>query len=178
MQREVRVNSRAVFDGKIIRVRVDTVRLPDGRETLREVVGHRPAVVIVPEDGEGNVILVRQFRYAVDKELLEAPAGMIEEGEEAQVCAQRELQEETGYRAEDLRALGGFWTGPGFCDEYMHAFLARDLVPSRLEQDYDENILVETVPLSRVPQLIQDGAIQDAKTVAALLMAIHLPERS
>ena len=178
MQPEKPVSTRPVYEGRIIRVRVDTVTLPDGRETTREVVEHKPAVVLVPLDAEGNVVLVRQYRHAVGRALLEAPAGMVEGSESPEECAQRELQEEIGYASRELRALGGFWTSPGFCTEYMYAYLAKDLVPSRLKADDDESINVERAPLSRVPGLILDGQIQDAKTIAALLMATCLVEKN
>ena len=170
-QKERLLTSQPIFDGRIIRVRVDTVALPSGREATREVVDHEDAVVLVPIDSDGNVVLVRQYRHAAGTTLLEAPAGIIEPGETPDQCAQRELQEETGYRAEDLRYLGGFWSSPGFCTEFMHGYLARDLVPSRLQADPDEDIKVERLPLNQVTARIQSGDIQDAKTVAALLIA-------
>ena len=171
MEPETALTSDLVFDGKLLRLRVDTVRLPDGRQASREVVEHRPAVVVVPIDGEDNVVLVRQFRYAVGESLLEAPAGGVEESETPLECARRELQEETGYLARSLESLGRFWTSPGFCDELMYAYVGRDLVPSALQPDPDEIIQTETVPLSSVVALIRNGEIQDAKTIAALLMA-------
>lgn len=170
MQAEIQMASRLVFDGNVIRVRVDTVRLPDGREATREVVGHQPVVVIVPIDAEDNVIMVRQYRYPVGVALLEAPAGGVEGSERLEECAQRELQEEVGYMAGSLRGLGRFWASPGFSTELIHAYVARDLVPSRLEPDRDENIVIERYPLSRVVGLIREGEIQDGKTIAALLM--------
>ncbi len=164
-----------MYEGKIVSVRVDRVLLPDGKTVVtREVVDHKPSVVIVPIDAEGNVLLVRQFRYPAGETLLEAPAGGVEDGESPDNCAQRELQEETGHMSRDLRILGGFWTTPGFCTEFMYAYLARDLVPSKGKPDPDENIFVDRIPLSRVPQLIRLGEIQDAKTIAALLMANYL----
>lgn len=174
MQTEQLLSTESVFKGKIIRVRVDTVRLPGGGRSSREVVEHSDAVVLVPMDAEGNVILVRQYRYAVVRSLLEAPAGIVEDGETPEACAERELQEETGYLSRDLRAMGGFWSSPGFCTEFMHTYVAKDLVPSKLEADADENILVETVSLSEIPRMIRQGEIQDAKTIAALLMATCL----
>ena len=166
------LDSTRVYDGRIIAVRVDTVALPNGGRAVREVVEHRPAAVVVPIDSDGNVVLVRQYRYPVGKTLLEAPAGIIEEDETPETGAQRELQEEIGFRARALRYLGGFWSTPGFCDERMHVFLATDLEPSRLEPDADENIAVERFSVSEIQQMIQNGEIEDAKTVAALLMAI------
>ncbi len=170
---EKQIASNTVFAGKLVRVRVDTVELPDGRQAFREVVGHRPAVVVVPIDADGNVLLVSQYRYPIGEELLEAPAGVMEDGETPDECANRELQEETGHLGRSLVRLGQFWSVPGFCDELMHVYLARDLEPSVLEADPDENITTELVPFASVGELIRTGAIQDAKTIAALLMATH-----
>ena len=171
MQAEKTLTSETVFEGRLVRLRVDTVTLGNGREASREVVEHRPAVVIVPIDGDGNVVMVRQFRYAVGEPLLELPAGGVEESETPSVCALRELREETGYAPGSLLSLGRFWTSPGFCDELMYAYVARDLVLSPLQPDADEDIQAERVPLSKVQGLIRDGQIQDGKSIAALLMA-------
>lgn len=171
MKKETRLSTEIVFEGKIVTVRVDDVSLPSGGKTVREVVEHRPAVAIVPFDGNGGVLLVSQFRYPVGEELLEVPAGIIEEGETPEQCAGRELQEEIGYRAGELRSLGSFWTTPGFCDELMYVFVATGLEPSRLEPDEDEDISVVRVPVSRIRGMIEAGEIRDAKTIAALLMA-------
>jgi len=171
-QKERLLASESIYDGRIIRVRVDTVALPGGREATREVVDHEDAVVLVPIDSDGNIVLVRQYRHAAGTNLLEAPAGIIERGETPDQCAQRELQEETGYRSEDLRYMGGFWSSPGFCTEFMHAYVARDLVPSKLEADPDEDIKVERLPVHQVTAHIQSGEIKDAKTVAALLLVV------
>lgn len=173
MQPEEQIASREIYDGRIIKVRVDDILLTEsGRQSVREVVEHAPAVVIVPIDADGNVLLVRQYRYAAKQTLLEAPAGIVEHGEDPDACAQRELAEEIGFASRNLRALGGFWASPGFCDEFLYAYLAKDLVPHKLQADDDENIEVEKIPLERIPQLIRLGEIQDAKSVAALLMAI------
>ena len=176
MQPGQRLSTEPIFEGKIVSLRVDTVSLPGGGQVFREVVEHKAAVVLVPIDAEGNVVLVRQYRYPVGRALLEAPAGVVEDGEAPDECAQRELQEETGYASRDLRALGSFWTTPGFCSELMYAYLAKDLVPSSLPADYDENIQIVRVPLSGIPGMIRTGEIQDAKTIAALLMTTCLFE--
>lgn len=178
MDPERLLSTESVFEGKVFRVRVDTVNLPNGREVSREVVEHNPSVVIVPVDSEDNVILVRQYRHPTGQKLLEAPAGTVEPPETPDDCAQRELQEEVGYISRDLRALGGFWLSPGFCTEFMYPYLARDLVPSKMQADDDEDIQVERVPLARVQQLIRLGEIQDAKTIAVLLMTTCLFEKS
>lgn len=177
MEPEKQLSSEPKFDGKIVRLRVDTVLLPNGEQSTREIIDHANAVVIVPVDSEDNVLLVRQYRYAVEETLLEAPAGLIDDSEDPDDAAQRELREETGYASRSLRPLGGFWSSPGFCTEYLYAYLARDLVPSPLSPDDDEFIEVERQPISRIPQLIRLGEIQDAKTIAALLMATCLFDR-
>jgi ADP-ribose pyrophosphatase len=171
MKTEARLSTETVFEGKIVTVRVDAVSLPNGVKAVREVVEHRPAVAIVPFDDDGQVILVSQYRYPVGEELLEVPAGIIEEGETPEQCAGRELQEEIGYRAREMRSLGSFWTTPGFSDELMYAFVATGLEPSRLEPDEDENITVVRFQVSRIRKMIEAGEIRDSKTIAALLMA-------
>ena len=168
------ISQETVFSGRIIETRVDTLQLPDGRQITREVVQHPGAVGIIPIDDEDSVLLVRQYRYAAGQSLLEIPAGVIESGESPDDTAQRELREETGYASQNLRALGGVYSSPGFCTEFLYLYIARDLVPSRLPGDEDEDISVETIPMSRVDQLIRLGEIQDAKTVAGLLMARYL----
>lgn len=171
MQPEEQIASREIYDGRIINVRVDDILMRNGNTSVREVVDHANAVVICPVDDEGNVHLVRQYRYAAKQMLLECPAGLVEENEDPDDCAQRELSEEIGFASRNLRILGGFWSSPGFCTEFMYAYLAKDLVPRRLQADDDEDIQVEKVPLSRIPQLIRLGEIQDAKSIAVLLMA-------
>ena len=178
MEPEQLVSSQSVYQGKIVNVRSDTVLLPSGRQTVREVVEHAAAVVIVPIDNDDNVLLVRQYRYPTEQFILEAPAGGVDEGESPDDTAQRELQEEVGYASRDLRTMGGFWSAPGFCTEYLYAYLARDLVPSKLSADDDEAIEVIPTPLSNINRLIRLGEIQDAKTIAALLMATYLFNRS
>ena len=167
-------SSKTVFRGHVFNVRVDTLAAPDGLLYERDVVEHPGAVAIAPIDADGNVVMVRQYRHAVGRTMLEIPAGVLESGESPDDTAQRELQEEIGYVARDLRALGGIYASPGFCDEFLYLYIARDLVPSKLPGDEDEDIAVERVPMSRIGKLIRLGEIQDAKSVACLLMALHL----
>ncbi|MDA0769750.1 MAG: NUDIX hydrolase [Chloroflexi bacterium] len=178
MEPEKLVSSQSVFQGKIVNVRSDTVLLPSGRQTVREVVEHSAAVVIVPIDSDDNVLLVRQYRYPIDQFILEAPAGGLEDGESPDDCAQRELQEEVGYASRNIRPMGGFWSAPGFSTEYLYAYMARDLVPSKLNADDDEAIEVIPTPMSSINKLIRLGEIQDSKTIAALLMATIIFEKS
>ena len=153
-------------------LRVDEVEMPSGRRSSREVVEHPDAVVVVPLDGEGGVYLVRQFRYAVDKHLLELPAGGVEPGEVPEACAVRELREELGMRPGKVERLGGFYSAPGFCTEYLHLFLAEDLRPDRLPAEDAEVIDVVRVGLKEIPRLIASGEIEDSKTIAGLLWVL------
>lgn len=151
--------------------------MPDGSTAERLVVDHPGAIVIVPLDGHGNVLLVRQPRYAADrKELLELPAGTREPNEEPKVTARRELREETGFDTRDLIPLGGFYSAPGFCSEYLHLFVARDLFASKAEPDEDEFLSLEPTSVDEVPNLIRSGEIEDAKSIAGLLRVIFLED--
>ena len=180
MHQERTISSERVYEGKIIGVRVDTVELPSGRETKREVVEHSGATAIVAVDSEGDVLLVRQYRKPVEKALLEIPAGGIEAGEDPLGCARRELAEETGFAAGRWDKLGTFYTTPGFSTEEMHVFLATGLTPVDGTADYDEVIELVRSPLSATPELIASGEICDAKSIAGLLLALRktgeLPE--
>ena len=171
---EPTIASRQIFQGRIIDVRVDTVRLQNGRETTREIVDHAPSICVVPVDADGNALLVRQYRKPTDGFLLEVPAGGIEPGESPEEATRRELQEEIGHTAGNLVALAGFWLAPGWCSEYMYSFLATELSPANLDSDEDEFIEVVRVPLAGVVDLIANGEIQDAKSVASLLLAMRV----
>lgn len=168
------IKSETKYEGKIINVREDTILLDSGGQAQREVAEHRPAVAILPIDQENNALLVRQYRHPTKQMILEVPAGLVELGEEPDDSAMRELREETGYSSRNLRLLGGLWSSPGFTDEYLYCYIAKDLVENRLQPDEDEEITVEKIPLSRVNQLIRLGEIQDAKTVALILMATNI----
>jgi ADP-ribose pyrophosphatase len=171
---EPTVESKAIYQGKILNLRVDTIQLPNKCLATREIVEHANSVCIVPLDDEGNVVMVRQYRKPTEAELLEVPAGGMEEGEAPEEAVQRELQEEIGYTAGKLRHLSSFWLAPGWCTEYMHAYLATDLNISRLDPDDDEIISVERIPLHQIPELIARGEIQDAKSIGALMMVLYL----
>ena len=162
------MESRRLYEGRVVSLRADRVKLPSGRSTVREVVEHAPVVAIVALDGQGNVLLVRQYRLPVKQSLLEIPAGGVDPGESAEEAAQRELQEETGQRAGRLERLCGFFASPGYCDEYMDLYLATALEPSALAADADESIEVVRLPLSEALQLIERGEIRDAKTIVGL----------
>lgn len=170
---EPTVESKVVFKGGELTLRVNKVRLPNGRLATQEIAERPSSACIAPVDDMGNVLLVRQYRRAAGAALLEVPAGKLDEGELPEQGALRELQEETGFTAATLRHLASFWIAPGWCTQFTHAYLATDLTPSRLAADEDENITVEGVPLSRIPEMIAAGEIQDAKSITALLLALR-----
>jgi ADP-ribose pyrophosphatase len=170
--RTERVNaSRRIYEGRIVNLREDAVALPDGRSALREVVEHADVVAIVPVDSRGNVLLVRQYRLPAEDSLLELPAGGVDEGESIEDAAQRELREETGFRADKLERLTGFFVSPGYCTEFMHLFLATDLVEDPVEGDPDEVISLERMSLVDAVSLIERGEIKDGKSIVGLLLA-------
>jgi ADP-ribose pyrophosphatase len=171
--RETTIESSTIYSGRVVTLEVDRVRLPDGGESVREVVRHAGAVVILPLFDEGRIALVRQFRYPVETDLLELPAGTIEPGEDPRTCAQRELAEETGWRAGRLEELGSFYSTPGFTDEVLRSFIATDLTPSAggTALEYDEFIEVLLLPTDEAISMARRGEIQDAKTLATLFLA-------
>ena len=168
---ELTIGTKRIYEGNIINVRVDTVRMPSGRDATREIVEHSHAVCIVPIDNEGNVVLVRQYRKPAEDALLEVPAGGVEDGEISEEAVLRELQEEIGYTADHLEHLSSFWVAPGWATEYMHAYLATGLRESRLEGDEDENIEVVRLRFNEAVSMLKTGEINDGKTIAALLLA-------
>ena len=169
------LDSRQIYEGRRVNLRVDKVVLPGGRETTREVAEYPDCVAIVAVDAEDNVILVRQYRYAVGRELLEIPAGIIEPGEEPRDSAIRELGEETGYTAAKMQQIGGAYTAPGYSTECMHLFLATGLEPGPSHYEQDEIIEVVPVPLKDIPSIISSGDVCDGKSVIGLVtLLLHL----
>jgi ADP-ribose pyrophosphatase len=167
---ERKTATRRVYRGHAVGMRVDTVETSSGKETIREVVEHSKCVAVVAIDEEDNVLLVRQFRYAVGKFLLEIPAGGIDPREDPPDAVRRELQEEIGYLPRMIDRLGGFYAIPGYGTEYLHCFVATDLVCSRLTAEDTEGIELVRVPVAQILQFISSGEICDAKSIAALLM--------
>ncbi len=165
------IDKRSVFEGRIVRLTVERVRLPDGRQIELEIVRHPGAAAIVPIDDEGQVLLVRQYRHAAGGYLLEVPAGTLDGDETPEACAHREVEEETGVRAGTLIPLGSIWTTPGFTDERIWIFLARDLRPGRTNLDSDELLEPERMPFARALDQVTDGGISDAKSISALYRA-------
>ncbi|MEW6726321.1 MAG: NUDIX hydrolase [Bacillota bacterium] len=160
-----------VYRGKILNMRVDTVELPNGKVGRREVVEYSGAVAIVAVDDEGYVLLVRQYRYAVGKELLEIPAGKLEGGENPEAAVNRELEEETGYTAGKLTKLLEFYSTPGFTSEKMHLYLVTGLTTGQAAPDEDEFLELVRVPLDQAVEMVKRGEICDAKSIVGLLAA-------
>jgi len=162
-----------VYTGHVLNLRVDQVEFDDGTSTVREVVEHRGAAAIIPLI-EDKVVLVRQFRYAASSDLLEIPAGTLEPGEEPEACARRELEEETGYRCNELRKIMECFLAPGYSTEKIHFYLATKLEPTKMMTEEDERIMPETVPIAEALKKIRRGEIRDAKTVCALYRTLEL----
>ncbi len=165
------LKTETVYEGKAFDVRREQLLLPDGKTTWFDIVIHPGAVTLIPIDTLGRILFVRQYRHAVGKELLELPAGTLNAGEEPAACALREVREETGMSAGKLEKVGEFYLVPGYSTEYMHLYLASDLQVDPLPGDEDEFITVEAIPLDALPDLISQGVLQDAKSLAALSLA-------
>jgi ADP-ribose pyrophosphatase len=165
------LSSEPKFKGKAVKVWVERVRYPDGFVSDVEIVRHPGAVTIVPVDESGAIWFVRQYRHPVGETLLELPAGTLEPDEAPAVTAAREIREEIGMTAKELKELGSFYVSPGYSTENMVVYLATGLSPAPLEQDLGEQIVVEKYPLGAVYAMIDEGKIRDAKTLAAFLIA-------
>jgi len=184
---EQTVSSRVLHRGRTMTFRVDTIERPDGSRHDREIVGHPGAVAIVAIDAEDRILLVRQYRTAAARALLEIPAGTLDVDpatgtvEDPDLAAPRELEEETGVRAAAWRKLGAFWTAPGFATELMHLYLATGLRPAhgdRLTPDDDEALQLVRVPLAEALAAAEDGRIVDAKSIVGLLRVARLADRT
>ena len=168
------IRSERVFQGRAFVVRVDQLRRPDGETTRIDLVEHVGAVALLPVGQDGLIWFVRQYRHPAGKQLLELPAGTLEPGEPPEECARRECREEIGMAPGRLERLGGFYLAPGYSTEYLHVFLAADLQPSPLPGDEDENLEIERLGLVLALQRMRRGEIEDAKSLAALLLGLPL----
>jgi ADP-ribose pyrophosphatase len=164
-------NTRQIFKGRIVELNIEEHRLPDGRTLDFEMVRHPGGAAILPLLPDGRVLLIRQFRPAAGGMLLEIPAGKLEPGEPPEECVRREIEEEAGYRAGRIEPLGHMLTAPGFCDEVIHLFVARDLSPVESRPEPDEYIEVAPLPADEALDMALSGRIPDGKTQLALLLA-------
>ncbi|USG63605.1 NUDIX hydrolase [Brevibacillus ruminantium] len=165
---EKTLSTQQIFEGKVIKLRVDEVLLPNGKTAKREIVNHQGAVAVMALTDEGKLVAVRQFRKPLERAIVELPAGKLEPGEEPLACAIRELKEETGYEAETFTHLSLFYTSPGFADELLHLFVATGLKKGESQPDEDEFVDVVELTLEEARELHRSGEIGDAKTVVAL----------
>ena len=162
--------SEPVFAGRAFKVRIDTVRRPDGNTHSIEIVDHPGAVTLVPVDADGQLHFVRQYRHSTLEEMLELPAGTLDPGEDPASCARRECREEIGMAPATLEPLGGFFLAPGYSTEYLHVYLATGLTESPLPADEDEDLRVERLTLEQAEGLVRSGKLHDAKSLAALYL--------
>lgn len=174
---EKTIDTKRVYEGKIINLRVDTVLLPNGHETTREVVEHGGAACIVPVTEDGQIYMVRQFRYPFNEEVLEIPAGKMDPGEQRWDAANRELEEEIGHRATELTYLGEIRPSVAYLTEVIHMYMARGLVPTQQNLDDDEFLNVEKYPIDTLVDMIMQNELTDCKTIAAILKAKFLLDR-
>lgn len=165
---EETLSSKTLHVGKNFSFKVDQVKLDNGTEIVREIVDHPGAVAIVAVD-DGNLVLVRQYRYAAQSEIIEIPAGTLEVGEDPYACAVRELQEETGYAASDWTKLLSAYMAPGYSNEIIHFYSADGLTPMGSSPEEDESITVEKIPFEKVLEMIESNVIRDSKTITGIL---------
>lgn len=168
--REKILHTQEIYHGRVVRLNVHDVELPNGERSKRELIQHPGAVAVVALDADGNVLLVRQYRIAADRIMLEIPAGTLNPGEDPEICAVRELQEETGFKPGSIEKIGGLFVAPGYTTEFIHLYLATDLIASVLEMDDDEFIEVERLRFDQVIAMVERGEIIDGKSISALLL--------
>jgi len=168
LKKEITLNSKDIYQGRIVNLRLDTIQLADGRLATREIIDHSEAVAIVALDKNQDILLVRQYRKAVEEFLTEIPAGLMNAQETPLLAAQRELLEETGFKARQWRYILSFFTAPGFCNEKIHLFLATDLSAGKPQPDEDEFIELLKIPLPEAYRMVMEGTIQDAKSIIGI----------
>lgn len=166
------LNREKQYQGRAFAVQKVLMRLPNDKQRNYDLVDHNDSVTILPVDQQGNIWFVRQYRLGAEDQLLELPAGVLEDGEDPLKCAARELREETGMGSEKLDFLGDFYLAPGYSNEHMYVYLATMLFPEALQADADEFLNVEKISLSEVYEMAKKGQLKDAKTLATLLLAM------
>lgn len=170
LTRQHQTGSERIYQGEVVSLRVDKVQEPGGASFLREVVEHNGGVVIACQPEPHQVVLIKQYRYSIDEDLLELPAGRLEPGEEPLPAARRELAEETGYRAVHWELLSRMVTAPGFCNEVLYLYRASGLDFVGKNLDYDEETEVQIVDIREAWQMVVKGEIRDAKTIAGIAL--------
>jgi ADP-ribose pyrophosphatase len=165
------IHQEVVYHGRAFEVRQDEVRFDNLPSFQLDIIEHPGAVTILPVDADGRLLFVRQYRHASGKELLELPAGTLDENEPPEACALREIREETGFATDNLVKLGEFFLAPGYSTEYMHVYLATDLHPAPLPGDEDEFLTLEPIPIHQAYAMALNGELMDGKSLAALLLA-------
>ncbi|RQW71003.1 NUDIX hydrolase [Lysinibacillus composti] len=168
---EKTIQSTPIYSGKIISLKVDDVLLPNGKEGKREIINHPGAVAVIAITNEGKLVLVEQYRKALERSIIEIPAGKLERGEEPELAAKRELEEETGYGCHEISYLQSFATSPGFADEVIHLYVAKNLyeIEEKAELDEDEFVSLMEVSIEEAEEMVEDQKIYDAKTAFAVL---------
>lgn len=167
------ITSKNVYDGRIVKLDINEVELPNGQIAKREVVSHKPGVSIVAIDDKNNFIFVKQFRSGIGDELIEIPAGLVENGENPKSAARRELQEEIGYDCNNLELLCSFYPSPGFCNEVTYIYLATNLIKSSLPKDEDEFIELIRIPMVEIKSLYNKEYTVDGKTILGITIALN-----
>lgn len=170
--KEEKISSQKIHEGKVLTYTIDKIRLPSGRESIREVVLHNGGVTIVAQPEPSKIVLVKQFRYAIGKVFWELPAGTLRKNENPILAAKRELKEETGYIAKSLEPMGIVYPLPGYSSEVLYFFRAVDLIDDEPEPDPDENIEIKIFDLKQAWQMIKDGEIRDAKTISGISLVM------
>ncbi|MBS0616059.1 MAG: NUDIX hydrolase [Verrucomicrobia bacterium] len=168
-EKKARIDQEWIYNGPYVKLRRDVIFENDRPPKTWEIIVHPGAVAVLPINKDGNIVLIEQWRRSTNRILIEIPAGLFEPGESAAECAQRELQEEIGYRARTIKPLGGIFVAPGLSSEYVHLFVGTDLEESRLQADDSDLIDLKIVTPKAAKQMIEDGTICDAKTITAIL---------
>ena len=172
--KESKISSEIIYQGSLLDVRRDKVRLPNGNTSIREWIKHPGAVCIIPQLPDNRIALIRQYRYPVRKEMIELPAGKLEENENPAICAMRELEEEIGYRTEKITFLTHIHPAIGFADEVMGLYLAQNMVKTISKQDEDEFLELMPTDLNKAVQMVWNGEITDVKTIIGIFWAERL----